>query len=429
VTADWDAGAIKVLSSTSYFDSDTKITTDASKQLQPVLNFIFGVPYGATIGDINPVHSLTQEVRLSSPDANRLQWQVGGFFAHEQANVAEPIYPIDPAAKTILYNFNPSFGGFALNSSYIERAGFANLDYHLTPALDVSAGGRYSSNDQRFYDVGTGLFGGGANFGTTSSEAVYTYSADIRWRVTPTNMFYVRVATGYVPGGPNISNPANIGQSSYSSSTDINYEAGIKSEFLEKALSLQLSAFHINWNRIQLEGVTAEGFGVIVNGTSARSDGAEWNLAYSPMQGLTLGFNGAYTQAYLTGPTPASVNGKVDDSLPEVPRWQSSATVNYERPVFGEFSGFAGVSWRFLGNREADFEPTGPRQRIPSNSIVDLRAGVESHKWTFMAYVKNVGNVIAINDVIPETTAGGAGPPAAELYTPRTVGAQVSARF
>jgi outer membrane receptor protein involved in Fe transport len=216
--------------------------------------------------------------------------------------------------------------------------------------------------------------------------------------------------------------------SSYSSSTTVNYEAGIKSSLLDHHFTAELSAFHIDWQKIQLQAVIG-GFNQFVNGGTARSDGAEWNFAYLPVTGLTLNFNGAYTHAYLTEATPASVNGQVGDRLPAVPLFESAVSAEYKRSLFGDYSGFAAADSRFTGSRYANFSATGPRQTMPSFNIVDLRAGVETQRWTFALYVKNVANKIAINYVQPEALSGGFGPQSAVIYTLRTVGATVTANF
>jgi iron complex outermembrane receptor protein len=222
--------------------------------------------------------------------------------------------------------------------------------------------------------------------------------------------------------------PAGNLAPSYRSSTTVNYEAGIKSSLLQEHLTIEVSAFLIDWRDIQLQAIIG-GLGTFVNGGKARSQGLEWNFAYVPLSGLTLGFNGAYTDAYLTQQTPASVNGQVGDRLPSVPLWETSASANYERHLFGDYSGFAGLNWRFTGSRYADFLAAGPRQEMPAYHIVDLRAGLESKRWSVSAFAKNVANRLAINYLQPETQAGGAGPQSATIYTPRTVGAAFTVNF
>jgi iron complex outermembrane receptor protein len=425
LTVNWSFEAAKILSATSYYDSKTHYLQDLSDLYGPAF---FGGPYGLAVPATFPVHALTEEVRVSSLDDGPLQWQVGGYFTNEGSNETTLYLPIDTTTRTILYSDPLGLGGFDAPTHYQEFAGFASLDYHFTPTFDASVGGRYSENHQTFHETAPGLFGGGFDFGVDSSESVGTYSGDVRWHLTPQQMLYARIATGFVPGGPNDSIPNAVVARSYSSSTTINYELGVKSQLLDHRLTLEASVFHIDWRKIQLTAFV-NGFGQIVNGGAAKSDGFEWALAYAPLAALTLGFNGAYTDARLTEPIPSSVSDQPLGRLPSSPLWESSASADYQRPLTSDYSGFLGVDWRFLGSRYADFQPTGPRQEMPKNNIVDLRTGIDASRWTLTFYVKNVGNKIAINYVQPETLNGGAGAQSATVYTPRTFGASISARY
>jgi outer membrane receptor protein involved in Fe transport len=425
-TLNWNLQFAKLLSVTSYYREKTSFLQDYSDTYGPD---VFGGPFGLAIPVVFPVHALTEELRLASEGGGALQWLVGGYFTEEYSNEISRYLPIDTTTKTILYDDPLGLGGFTAPTRYREYAGFVNLDYHFTPTVDLAVGGRYSHNKQTFHETAPGLFGGGYDFGLESSETVFTWSADARWHFTPDQMLYARAASGFVPGGPNDAIPnATTIPNSYSSSKTLNYELGIKSTLLDHQLTVELAVFHIDWHDIQLAAVV-NGFGQIVNGGTAQSDGVEWNFNYAPLKGLTLNLNGTYTDARLTEATPASVNGLPGDRLPSSPLFQVATNLDFEQALTGDLSGFAGVSWRFMGSRFADFSSTGPRQEMPSNHIVDVRAGLEMRPWIASVFVKNVANERAINYVQPETLAGGDGPQSATLYTPRTLGATLAVRF
>lgn len=430
VTLNWDTGFAKLLSSTSYYSNNERALQDASDTYGPLLTSIFGAPYGNAL-QVKAwyVDAFTQEVRLSSAIDGPWQWLVGGYFTNQRGDEDTAYPPVDATTGRILYSDPLGLGGFVAPTHYREYAGFANLDYHLSPKFDVSAGARYSRNSQTFHETAPGFFGGDFDFGTASSESVVTYSTDARWRVTRRNMLFARVATGFAPGGPNDSVPNRAVPASYRSSKTIDYEVGAKSSLLDGLLTAQLSVFDIEWNRIQLAAVI-EGFGTIVNGGAARSKGVEWDLAYRPIAGLTLGFNGAYTDAYLTQPTPASVDGHVGDRLPSSPLWETSASIEFERVLFAGYSGFAALDWRLNGSRYADFDQqTGPRVEMPSFNVVDVRAGIETQAWSLELYAKNVGNEIAVNYVQPESLSGNSGPQDATVWQPRTIGVTMTWKF
>jgi iron complex outermembrane recepter protein len=426
-TINWDAGPVKLLSTTSYYSFRPHIQLEY-ETLNGVVSSILGGAYGAALFENDPVKALTEELRLSSKGESPFQWQGGAYFTDQDSREFEQIDPISAASRAILYDYPLNLGTISVPVHYREFAGFADVDYHFTPTFDASVGGRYSAYDQGFHETAVGVFGGGEDLGSDTSQHVFTYSGDLRWHLLPTVMLYTRVAEGYAPGGPNTVLAGTAFSSSYGSSTTINYEAGVKATGLNGALTAELSAFDVHWRDIQLQAVI-DGVGGVANGGAARSSGAEWNLGYVPVQGLTLNFNGAYTDARLTEATPASVGGEPGDRLPGVPRWGMSAGVDYRQPLFADYKGFVAMDSRFTGNRYSDFVAGSPRQDIPSFNIVDLRAGLEATRWSFTLYVKNVANRIAINYVTPETLAGGLGPQDASLYPPRTVGASVAVKF
>ena len=426
----------RLISSTSYTRYDSALLSDASTLYSPILNPIFAsifgtyVNYGLALPQPAYNHDIAQEIRLSSLPGKTLEWQVGGYFADQAGKLNQYTYPIDPTSKSVLYAFPVNTGGFFFRSTYREYAGFANADLHITPTFDIAAGGRYSHNEQTYHEQGFGLLGGSANFGTPSSEGVFTFSTDARWHVTPGVMLYARVAEGFVPGGPNdvIPTANSTVPVTFQSSTTLNYEAGVKGSLDHGRLVAELAVFDIEWRRIQLSAAF-NGETAVVNGGGARSQGVEWNLGFAPIAGLSLNFNGAYTDARLTTDTPASVNGFAGDRLPDTPRWNLSVSADYQRHLFGAYDGFAGVAWRHTGARLSDFDFTGGRQTAPAFDIVDLKAGVETGRWTVTAFIKNVGDKIAINYLSAQTLSGGFGIQSANLYQPRTFGLSFSVTY
>jgi iron complex outermembrane recepter protein len=424
-TIDWDAGPVSLVSSTSYSRAPFGETQDASDTYGP-----FFSPYGVAVVVSEPVTNLTQEVRLSSPkDNGPLQWQVGGYYNHEFANEYEQLFLVDPATREVLYNNPLSLGTYHIEPTFTELAGFTNLDYFIVPTFDVAAGARYSSNRQTYSQVSDGLLSGTTDFVTPSSDHSITYSGDARWHWTPQTMLYVRIATGYAPGGPNDSLPGSTLPQEYKSSRTRNYEVGLKTLLLDDRVSAEVSIFQIDWNDIQTESVVGALAG-ITNGGKAKSDGVEWNFGYVPLSGLKMNLSGAYTHARLLDALPSPSVGVPGDLLPDVPEWSTNFGADYERGLFADYRGFVGASWRYSDTREAEFPSVGGgRQRMPSYNMIDLRAGIDKDRWGVTLYVKNVANAMVFSAVSPLTLAGGAGTQTATTLPPRTVGIAVSAKF
>jgi iron complex outermembrane recepter protein len=397
----------------------------------------------------NNIRKWTQEFRLASSAGQALEWQLGAFYTHESSSLDQilPLFYIPTQVYAPLPQAlgGPSLENSSLDAVYREWAGFAEVTYHFGPQFDLGLGGRWSENEQSANQVTSGALltiTGQANpqlaLGT-SKDTDFTYSIAPRWHVNSDTMVYGRIATGYRPGGPNDlppTAPASV-QREYQADRTTNYELGVRSDLLDKRLSVDVAAFLVDWKKIQLfEEFQVAGqppFGIDANGGTARSKGLEWTLALTPVTGLTFTLTGAYIDASLTSPA-TDVGGNTGDPLPYVPKFSTSLDGAYTWHAFGDYVAFTGATWSYIGSRFNDFsavpgatfEPE-PRPELPSYDAVDLRAGLENGRWTFELYGKNLGDNRAIVYYTNSGTPNYGG--AIDYLQPRTLGAAVTVRF
>jgi outer membrane receptor protein involved in Fe transport len=393
----------------------------------------------------------TQEFRLASSAGQTLEWQLGAFYTHESSTLDQtlPLFYIPTQVYAPLPEAlgGPSLENLSLDALYREWAGFAEVTYHFSPQFDLGLGGRWSENKQSASQVTSGALltlTGQPSPQVSSGDSTdtdWTYSIAPRWHVSSDTMVYGRIATGYRPGGPNDlppSAPASIPRQ-YQPDKTTNYEVGVRTDLLDKRLSVDVAAFLVDWTKIQLfEEVQVPGqppVGINANGGTARSKGVEWTFGYTPVTGLTFTLVGAYVNAYLTAPAP-DAGGNDGDPLPYVPKWSTSLDGAYTWHAFGDYSAFGGATWSYIGSRFNDFSAlpsaTGalepePRPDLPSYNTVNLRAGLENGRWTFELYGKNVGDTRGIAYYTNSGTPNYGG--ALGYVQPRTVGALVTARF
>jgi iron complex outermembrane receptor protein len=263
---------------------------------------------------------------------------------------------------------------------------------------------------------------------------VVTYSVAPRYEINDNTSIYARVASGYRPGGPNVLPPGSPPDTptSYKSDRLVSYEAGIKGDWFNRRLSLDLAAFYLDWKDIQLFAII-NGVGINANGGTAVSKGFEFTLTGRPVKGLNLSVNGAYTDAYLTKDTDPVVGGLDGDPLPYIPNWSLNFNADYEWQISRDLNGFVGGSVSYAGKRTAEFsfrDSNGDLIKMPSYTTVDLRAGVETDRWLLQAYVKNLTNkrgITSILEVNPGTYPNDAG--AIGINRPRTIGLTAGVRF
>ena len=440
-TIDWNVGPFKVLSTTSYGTLDAYTVADATPLYGgyiPLLTPPLNTGDAASLSGGDDLKKVTQEIRLTSPTSDTLEWQVGGYYTHEKAALVQNLYSMTGPA-------GPVFGAFispTLDSTYTEGAGFLDLTYHFNSHFDLQAGGRYSHNSQdstqvTLYDATLAAIAGISPNPTiqsgSQSQGVWTYSVAPSWHFDTNTMAYARLATGYRPGGPNAlpptATPAQVAQyGQYGSDKTTNVEAGVRSTQLDGRFSLDLALYHVNWKDIQLlEQV--ETFGINVNGGTATTEGVEWDFRYLPVKGLTVQLTGAYTDAKLTEAVPG-VGAEDGARLPWAPKWSTGLDGEYKMHAFGNFDGFVGATWSYIGSRSTDFEsattPSGQLE-VGSYNTWDARLGIDDGHYRATLYGKNLGDSRGITNfgqfpnAAPYTSVA--------VTQPLTVGITLSAKF
>jgi outer membrane receptor protein involved in Fe transport len=194
--------------------------------------------------------------------------------------------------------------------------------------------------------------------------------------------------------------------------------------------SLDVTVFYLDWEDIQLLAVV-NNFGINANGGTAVSKGLEFTAAVYPTDGLSLSFNGAYTDAYLTQDTDPIVGGADGDPLSFVPEWSFGLNGDYEWTLMGDSTAYAGGTVGYTGDRPADFNnraANGSNRELESYVTLNLRAGIDTGRWTFEVYGKNLADergVTTINDVgaLPNGAVG------LGIIRPRTFGMTVGVSF
>jgi iron complex outermembrane recepter protein len=419
-------------------DSITDVTAEFGG-LIPVLDAAAG--FTANPSDrvlINNAHStakFSEELRLASQGSTQLEWLGGLFYTWEHSDTVQSPTAIDTAGPL-------NIAAIAAPSTYAEVAAFADLTYHFTNQFDVQVGDRFADNHQTFSDNTSGpliiLEYGKPTYDLpkgTSSENANTWLITPQYHFTPNLMSYVRVATGYRPGGPNVALPS-IPEKTFGSDTVTNYELGLKGTLLDKRLTFDADAFYIDWHRIQLQEtdpVSRSEF--FANGSRARSTGMEGSVTFKPWEGMTVGANGAYTDAILTANLPTGPTSDIyalkGDSLPFSPRFSGNLAADQDWLLGGGWTGYVGGTLSRVGQRSGVFaENAGlPRLSLPGYTELDLRAGVLVTGWTAQLFVRNAADKRGfVSGSLLNPTSAAAGYEVNPIQ-PRTIGVVLSKTF
>ncbi|MEN1925955.1 TonB-dependent receptor [Luteimonas qiangzhengi] len=462
-TLEWDLGWGDFVSATGYSTTWTDYMLDSTVEFGEI-PLMLDLPQGSSYGNYRlDLDKLTQEFRLISRSGGPFEWMVGAFYTKEEADQEQLFFLNSFDGSPLPAPYDAMFGDMAaaaLPTWYRETAVFANASWRFSDRFKLDAGARYAQNDQEYNQVVTidplGLLGGVGTVSGESDESVFTWSLSPQYELADDVLLYARAASGYQPGGPNVAIPGMPSQ--VSSSMVDSYEVGLKSEFANRRVLLDLAVFNIDWEDIQV-GTQINGVSGMVNGGEATSQGVELTAAFRATDSLRLGLNAAYTRADLNDDFEAVVvdagdilveivNGLGGDRMPYTPKLSWSATADYVFDLRGDWHGTVGAAFRKVGDR---ISGTGSRERIllaadPSvvldetvtgpNDLggykaLDLYASVGNSNWTIRTYFNNVTDELGWSSV---TTQSGAltgvdvqrrGIP----IQPRTLGVELDYRF
>ncbi|HEX9207250.1 MAG TPA: TonB-dependent receptor [Steroidobacteraceae bacterium] len=426
-TVDYDFGPAQLTSITSYQTAQVTNSADLTDLYVPLLG-LYGFELSSLAIDKEiETNKFTQELRLAATGP-RLDWLVGAFYTNEDSDQRQAIraYDLSGALSPI------DFFKVHLPSSYEEIAGFATLTYHATEKLDLTGGLRYAHNSQEQEQIGSGALGGSAPK-RDSSEDVTTYLANLRYLVSDNVMTYLRVATGYRPGGPNVVlNDPDTGQPfadpTFDSDSLTSYEGGIKASTSDQRFSVDAAVYQIDWNDLQMVAVR-NGVGVVANASSARSRGLELTLTALPIPELRLTGAFGYINAELSEDSP-DLGASKGDSLPDTPEFTAALAADYSFAMAGH-DATAGASWRYIDDRVSgyDNDPSGaPQYELPDYAVLDLRGAMVFGATNVQLYVKNVtderGQLSATTSI---SLLGG--PAQVSMLQPRTYGVAINVGF
>ena len=425
-----DFGWAKLVSSSSYGSQKVDQTGDVTAAYGPLLNPVFGLDNGGySVTQPITLGKFTQELRLESPADQMLAWRAGVFYTRESTTNHQSVNVFD--ATTGAPIDLPNLAEISIGPGiFKEWAGYADVTWHATSQLSVLVGARQTHDSTSYSQVSSGLLTGAADFTTRSSDTPTTYLFNPSYQFTDNLMAYVRVASGFRPGGANVGVPPGLGAPlTFGPDKLTSYELGFKSTLLDQRMTFEADAFYIDWSQIQLTTVNAN-FAYLSNGGKAKSEGLEGSWKYAPVRGLVLSANATYTNAELTADTPPGLYGYNGDRLPWVPKWNANVGAEYDFPLGGGWSAFVGANYNYVGERESDFlSVPGPRISVPGYHGIDLHAGTYIGNWTIKGYVKNLTNQRGITALASETTDPQGSPFAASYVPPRTVGVTLGLDF
>ena len=393
----------------------------------------------------------SQEIKLSSAANDELEWSVGAFLTGKDSYLRSLEQGL--LADGTVSTDEPTWGGggfttgtaenmFSSNweSEFKHTGIFGEITYHLSDTFDITGGVRWSSNETEFDQTLGGLWqcstfdAAVPSTCDANNENVFprvksdddatTFLITPRWHISDSTMLYARAAQGFRPGGPNSLTPAAIAAGAgvvYDSDSLTNYEIGVKTLLADNRLSIDLAAFYIDWEDIQIRQISG-GFAFTGNGGEASSEGIELAVTAHPTDNLSISFNVGTLDAKLEEDAPGIGVGAVSgDKLPNASDLTHGGTISYDFPEFNGYSIGIGGSWRHVDDRLGDLG-AAERLVLESYDTYNLHASLSNDRFVLRAYAKNLTDERGIDSVSPFFST-------AIVSRPRTVGLSLTMSF
>ena len=413
------------------------------------------------------------EVRLASNGTNTIDY-VAGLYAFWQNIDAEGISlyganatywllsPLLPANLVDGYRAE-----FEANSTTKSYAAFGQITWHVNDALSITPGLRYTYEEKEAEYAST-VSGGLATANPTligyklalnrpqaytadDSDGSFSGQINVAWKPTQDILVYGNWAKGYKSGGLNLSglpvdtagNPV-LDRAVIEPEETTTYEAGIKTQFLDRRVTANLAIFRTTTTDYQANVVDTAGGALrtyLDNINEVRSQGAELDLRLARTGGFSAYTSVSWTDAkyadYENGPCPLERIGSATTAcdlsgkrLPGVSKWVVSSGAEYEWPVqFGSSEGQAYVGVE--ANYRSSFYSAATVSKyslIDGYALVNLRAGVRPNDHLdLFAWVRNATDEEYFQYISAQ--AGNSGALFGAVGDPRTFGVTLRATY
>jgi iron complex outermembrane receptor protein len=415
---------------------------------------------------------MTHELRVASKDGSAIQWLAGAFYYHNVLHNSNHNALTSPSGVEVAV-----LSDTVDQKDTLDKGLFAEATFPLMTSLRMTLGARYDDTrvivGEYFFNdpysacgntIGIPYPPPGSTFTCTGPATAsvppppgastppggvelnfhnFNYKARFEYDLTPKNMLYGMLSTGFRPGDAGVrANGVGYLLNTVDSEKLTAIEAGSKNRFLDDSLQLNVGVYYYNYHGFRTSYIpdTPNPLDPAVNFQStvaltvpAHNYGAELELQYRLTAHDRFGFNYNYVESRWYDKPVAFAQAQSETKRAMTPY---SMNADYEH-VF-TLPGGSTLSGRIDGrfqaghlnqNLHSDWLRLGYEQYVyvGSRTTGNLTGtwASEGGRWTISAYVRNFTNKTY-------TTYAVAGSPVNLNVTysdPRTYGAQAAVRF
>jgi outer membrane receptor protein involved in Fe transport len=455
-----DLGFAELSVTASYFDRSIKYEWDNANYSQhrsadygfdpqsgepgPWSVYNTGFEIGTTFNDQKQKRS-AYEVRLTSQGESRFAWMAGAFF-EDVEDAWHSGAKLPGLLGTVAWEYAQYYACYANEQGFDvacplpqtdiyyshkykknikQTALFGEVTYNLTDRWSVTGGARwfeYDRNQRDIYNQPLGLpiykdFEGGGRNESQGKESDTVFKVATQFHIDDDRMLYLLYSEGYRLGGSNSARAAEGGilPPTYKPDKLSNYEAGLKSQWLDHKVTLNVAMFFMQWTDIQLDvsGSAADNpwwMRGTFNGGKAEQKGVEVNGAWQVTPQFKVEGSAFFADPEFSEETIYPDGGLAIPAgtvMPISPEQKFWASAEYTLPNFMGWDGnlwtrlsysYQSEVWRSTGAIAEYVDATTPEQKaaarellMPSYSTGTLQVGFTADSgWETALIVRNL---------------------------------------
>jgi iron complex outermembrane receptor protein len=405
-------------------------------------------------------HFHTEELRLTSNGDSKLSWLAGAYYYDND---------LQSQSRTDNLTLGIMQANAALKRRTHDTGLYVQATYDLSDSWRLTGGVRYDKTGVKVVEDYTADSLPPVVVRTTKSipdPAIgengirkwqnTTFKARVEHDLTPQNLLYASISTGFSPGDVALTQDTNNHPfvNELQAETLTSYEIGSKNRFLDNALQVNGSAFYYDYGAYQTVGVdlnlsTAPGPQQAIAGTlaaPAQVIGAEFETIYQLTPRDRIGFNLAYTNAYYVGKRDTLIQVGANtvtfatyfaqDKIPRVTPYSAQLTYDHSFTLPGSSKLTLHGDARYMSAHDLSnvkeiqvLHGALPFVRVGDEVVgnVNLTWASSGGNYSVTGYVRNVGgnrykSTLNSNGNATITYSG-------SVFDPRTYGIVLNARF
>jgi iron complex outermembrane receptor protein len=369
----------------------------------------------------------SQELRLSSNYEGAVNFMVGALYGTTDTAIdVHSLFGGTPPATNAFGLPSPTaFNQYRMTQKGTSYSAFAQLSWKIAPTVELSAGGRYSSEDKKLSKALASFFLSNPNYGVglTSFTVPKLKATDfspevtVSWRPRESLNTYVSYKRGFLSGGYNGSSDVLLPnqKATYDQQNIRGFEGGVKAKLLNDAVRVNFAVYDYDVIGLQVASYQ-QGISTIRNAGKVGVKGAEadfaWNTTVSGLQlrgGVAYNrarYNiyvapcyGGQTQALgctirtLPGLAIPDAQNLAGTPVPNAPEIVANAGFDYQRAVGTGYKLGLSTDINYSDSYVTDSKNT-PFSEPPAQSMIDasIRFGKEDDRWELALVGRNLTN-------------------------------------